>query len=370
MAALGQTDQGLPDQSRRQARALNRIVEATTGSSVTPWAHLPQQLRCALSALVLISAVLGSAGASAQPQGRPYRVGVLNNSFSPASPTVKGLRAGIKAEGLEEERDVRFDVRSTGADDGKIAALAGALASENPDVIVAIGEKETKAATAAAPRTPVVFIQIPDPVAIGLVTSVARPGGHITGVADQRTDLVPKRLELAKELVPNLRRVLVVYDAQDPVSGAAAQQAQETAPSLKLNVVVRAVRTQEEAVRELKTATARDVLLAPATHTLRIMELILNLNLYTVAPAIFSSSFWVQAGGAASYGVDNYAEAVQAARLVAKILRGARPADLPVEGVNKLELAINRKTLRAFGLTISRALAVRADRVFEGIGEE
>src|SRR5215510_12708206 len=99
------------------------------------------------------------------------------------------------------------------------------------------------------------------------------------------------------------------------------------------------------------------------------MELILNHNLYAVAPAIFGSSFWVQAGGAASYGVDNHAEAVQAARLVAKVLRGARPADLPIEGVDKLELALNRKTLQAFGVTIPPALAVRAGRIFEGIGE-
>ena len=200
---------------------------------MTPRARLPLLSRCALSALVLIGVVLGSSGANAQPQGRPYRIGVLNNSFSPASPTVQGLRAGIKAEGLEEERDVRFDVRSTGSNDGKIAPLAAALARENPNVIVAIGERETKAALAAAPETPVVFIQIADPVAIGLVTSVARPGGHVTGVASLRTELVPKRLELAKELVPNLRRVLVVYDAQDPESAAAARQAEETAPRLR-----------------------------------------------------------------------------------------------------------------------------------------
>jgi putative ABC transport system substrate-binding protein len=99
------------------------------------------------------------------------------------------------------------------------------------------------------------------------------------------------------------------------------------------------------------------------------MELILNLNLYRVVPAIFPSSFWVQAEGVASYGVDTYAEGVQAARLVAKILRGARPADLPVEGVNKIELAINRKTLQAFGVMVPAALAGRVDRVFEGIGE-
>ena len=307
--------------------------------------------------------------AEAQPQGRPYRVGVLNNSFTPGSPTVKGFRAGIKAEGLEEGRDVRFDVRSTGAEERTIATLAAALARENPDVIVAIGENETRTAKAAAPQIPIVFTQIADPVAIGLVSSVARPGGHVTGVSNLFAELVPKRLELAKELMPNLRRVLVVYDAQDPASAAGARKAQETAPSLKLNVVVRAVRTQEEAVRELKTASAGDILLAPATLNLNIMELILNLNLYMVAPAIFPSSFWVQAGGVASYGADYYAEGVQAARLVAKVLRGARPADLPVESVNKLELALNRKTLKAFGVTIPTSLAVRVDQVFEGIGE-
>jgi len=122
-------------------------------------------------------------------------------------------------------------------------------------------------------------------------------------------------------------------------------------------------------VRELKTANAKDVLLAPATLNLSIMELLLNLNLYMVAPAIFPASFWVQAGAVASYGVDYYAEGVQTAHLVTKILRGARPGDLPVEGVNKIELTLNSKTLKAFGVTIPPALAVRVDRVFEGIGE-
>jgi putative ABC transport system substrate-binding protein len=322
-----------------------------------------------VSALALAGVVVGSSGVGAQPQGRPYRIGVLNNAFGPGNPPVMGLRAGIKAEGLEDGRDVRFDVRSTGSDEKTTVTLAAALARENPDVIVAIGENETKAAKAAAPQTPIVFTQIGDPVAIGLVSSIARPGGQVTGVTHLFADLVPKRLELARELMPNLRRVLIVYDAQDAASAAAARKAQETAPSLKLNVVVRAVRTQEEAVRELKTATARDVLLAPATLNLNLMELILNLNLYVVAPAVFPATFWVQAGGVAGYGIDHYAEGVQAARLVAKILRGTRPADLPVEGVNKLELTLNRKTLQAFGLKISQALAVRVDRVFEGIGE-
>ena len=339
------------------------------GFQVRPRGRLALLSRSAVSAVVLIGAVLWSSGASVQSQGRQYRIGVLNASFTAASPTVRGLREGIKAEGLEEGRDVKFDVRSTDGDEGRVTPLMAAIVKENPDVIVTKGQLGTKAAMAAAPRTPVVFIQISDPVAVGLVSSVARPGGNVTGISNLRADLVPKRLELAKQLMPNLRRVLLVYDVQDAASAADAQRAQEAAASLKLNVVIRPVRTQEEAVRELKEANARDVLLAPATVNLNIMELILNLNLYAVAPAIFPQSFWVQAGAVASYGVDLYAEGAQAARLVAKILRGARPSDLPVEGVNRIELTLNRKTLRAFGVTIPTTLTVRADRIFEGIGE-
>jgi len=180
---------------------------------------------------------------------------------------------------------------------------------------------------------------------------------------------VPKRLELAKELLPSLRRVLMVYDVQDVKSAAGARRAQEIAPQLKIPVVARGVRTQEEAIRELKTAGSRDVILAPSSNNLEITALVLNLNLYVVAPAIFTSSFWVQGGGVASYGVDFVAEGAQAARLVARILRGARPEELPVEGANKIELTINRKTAQAFGLTIPTSLQVRVDRVFERVGE-
>src|SRR5262249_48720949 len=156
-------------------------------------------------------------------------------------------------EGLEEGRDVRLDVRSTKADERAIATLAAALARESPNVIVTIGEKEARAAKAAAPQTPIVFLLVADPVALGLVASIARPGGLLTGVSNFRTELVAKRLELAKELAPTLRRVLLVYDSQDAASAAAARKAQETAPSLKLHVVVRPVRTEEEAVHELKS---------------------------------------------------------------------------------------------------------------------
>lgn len=217
--------------------------------------RVPLLSRSAVIVVILIGVVLWSPGASVESQGgRQYRIGVLNDTFTPASPTVKGLREGIKAEGLEDGRDLRFDVRSTDGNERRVAPLVAAIVKESPDVIVTLGHKGTRAAMAAAPQTPVVFIQISDPVAVGLVSSVARPGGNVTGIANLRADFVPKRLELAKELMPTLRRVLMVYDVQDAASAVDAQKAQEAASSMKLNVVVRAVRTQEEAIRELKTA--------------------------------------------------------------------------------------------------------------------
>jgi putative ABC transport system substrate-binding protein len=338
-------------------------------SRASRWRQSVASTRTSLSIVILIGAMLAPSVVCAQAAKRPYRVGVLSPGFTVADPTLKGFRAGLEAAGLVEGRDVALDVHLTVGGEVSAAKLATALVNRNPDVIFAPGEAETNAAKAAAPLVPVVFVRISDPVAAGLVTSLARPGGRLTGVTDLHAELVPKRLELARELMPKLRRVLAVYDVQDPASVAGARRAQEIGPQLNITVVARGVRTHQEAIRELKTAGAGDMLLAPAVNNLQITALVLNLNLYVVAPAIFTSSFWVQGGGVASYGVDRIAEGAQAARLVARILRGARPEDLPVEGANKIELTINRKTTQAFGLAIPTSLQMRVDRIFEGIGE-
>jgi putative ABC transport system substrate-binding protein len=178
-------------------------------------------------------------------------------------------------------------------------------------------------------------------------------------------ELTPKRLEILKATFPGVRRVWAVYDADDLSSGAAARKAQEVAAVLKLDVVAQAVRTRDELVSHLKTLRSGDALLAPPGLTLNIPGVILDLALMSRWPALFSNTFWVQAGALVSYGSDPYAEGVQAARLVARILRGERPQDLPVEGANRIELAINLKTARSMGITIPRDILVRADRVIE-----
>jgi len=344
------------------------LLAAPIGLRTKPRARTMNPRAMCCTAL-LIAVMISPSTAGSQAAKQLHRVGILNGEPTVATPTIQGLKAGLRAEGLQEGRDLVFDIRPTQGEQAAAIKLAAVVANGKPDVIVTVGEHEARAASAAAPRIPVVFTKIGDPVAIGLVNSLSHPGGQLTGISDLIVDLVPKRLEIAKELVPNLRRVLAVYHAQDPVSAAAARKALETAPRLRIRVEARSVETQTEAVRELRTAGPRDVILAPAIPNLDITALVLNLNLYVVAPAIFANSFWVQAGGVASYGVDQRAQGVQAARLVAKILRGARPQDLPVERADKIELTINRKTIQAFGLMIPPSLEVRVDRVFEGIGE-
>ena len=197
------------------------------------------------------------------------------------------------------------------------------------------------------------------------MTSIPRPGGNITGISSLATELTPKRLEILKAMFPGVRRVWAVYYADDLSSAEAARKAQEVATLLKLEVVVRAVRTPEELVGHLKTLRPGDGLLSPPSVTMNIPAVILDLELMSKWPALFYNTFWAQAGALVSYGSDPHAEGVQAARLVARILRGERPQDLPVEGANKIELAINLKTARSLGITIPRDILVRADRVIE-----
>jgi putative ABC transport system substrate-binding protein len=233
------------------------------------------------------------------------------------------------------------------------------------DLIFAQTEQAARAAKAATQTIPIVFVEVGDPLAAGLVASVPRPGGNITGVSSLATELTPKRLEILKQVFPGVRRVWAVYHADDLSSAEAARKAYEVATLLKLEMVTRAVRTPEELVGHFKTLRAGDGLLAPPAVTMNIPGVILDLELMSRWPALFYNTFWAQAGALVSYGSDPKAEGVQATRLVARILRGERPQDLPVEGCNRIELAINLKTARSLGISVPREILVRADRVIE-----
>lgn len=323
-------------------------------------------LRTAGLIITLAAGILSApVTADAQRPGRPYRIGVLHESYVPNIPQVEGLKSGLKGQGLEEGRDVAYDIRFSRGKPEAVPPAAAALVQAGVDLIFTADEEATRAAKAATRTIPIVFVTVGDPVAAGIVTAGARPGGNVTGVSSLATDLVPKRLEILKAVNPTLRRVWAVYHAEDRSSIAAARKAEEVASLLKLEVLARPVRTPEELVSHLKAVRPGDGLLSPPALSMNIPGLILDLERGSRVPAIFFATFWVQAGALMSYGSDFQAEGVQAARLVAKILRGARPQDVPVEGSNKIELAINLKTAKSLGVTIPRELLARADRVIE-----
>lgn len=312
-----------------------------------------------LLGLVLLAAV--GATAEAQPARRPYRVGVLTEAWAATHPTIQGLKAGLGELGLHEGRDVAFDIRFTQGHLDAMPPAAAALAGAGVDLIFTIQHAATRAARGATPRIPIVFTLVGDPAAAGLVTNLARPEGNVTGVTSLHARLVGKRLEILKTLVPATRRVWVIHDGSDPSTAPMVASALGAGQRLQLEVVARAVLTADDLALALRDVRRGDALLAPETSSLDIPAAILHASLTSRVPAVFTTALWVGHGGLASYGPDYFAQGVQAAPLVAKLLRGARPHDVPVERADKVDLAVNLKTADLLGLSVPRKILLRAD---------
>lgn len=316
------------------------------------------------SRLVLGLALLGTltvAAAEAQPARRPFRIGILNEAWAANHPTVEGLKAGLRERGFEEGRDVTLDIRFTEGNPEVTPRAAAELVKAGVDLIFTSNEAATLAAKAATETIPIVFTLVGDPVAAGIVAQLAQPGGNLTGISSLTTELVPKRLEALKRLAPGARRVWAIYHADDPTSIAASRKAEDAARRLRLELVARPVRTPDELERVFQEIQPGDALLPPEIATMDIPAAMLEVSLSSRVPAVFPSALWVGHGGLVSYGSDYHAQGVQAARLVVKILQGARPRDLPVEGADKIDLAVNVKTAGLLGITVPRKMLLRAD---------
>jgi putative ABC transport system substrate-binding protein len=325
----------------------------------------PRRLR--LLALGCALAITWSAGGPATAQRpRPVRIGALTESWGPTT-LIVGLRDGLQDLGYREEQDFTIGVRFTQGDPAELPTAARDLVRLGVDLIVA-GETNNavRAAQLATDRIPIVFVGGSDPVGSGLVRSFARPGGNVTGIADIDAELAPKRLEIFRDIVPGLKRVLFVYDATNALAPSLLRAHRDAAGRMGLVLVERPVRTQDEA--QAAVAGARrgvvDGIVSPRLHSLNIPGFILD-GAAAVVPTMFHSAFFVERGGLASYAADRHEMGRQAARLVDRILKGARPADLPVEQANKFELVLNVKTARALGLAIPRLVLLRADRVID-----
>jgi putative ABC transport system substrate-binding protein len=278
-----------------------------------------------------------------------------------------GLRDGLLELGYRENEQFVLGVRFTQGDLAALPAAARDLVQYEVDLIFASEVAAAKAAQLATTRIPIVFAGLGgNPVEVGLIQSFARPGGNITGVVNLDVDLGPKRLELFRDLIPGLRRVLFPYDPTDASNVAAVRGYREAARRLGIVLVEQAVQTSAEAQATLAKVRKDEVdgILQPPLLAWNIPGIILETARQQGIPTIFNTAFYVeQTGGLASYGPDTYATGRQTARLVDKILKGTKPAEIPVETNARIEFVINLKVAKALGLTIDPVVLYLADRL-------
>ena len=301
----------------------------------------------------------------AEAQSRPARIGILGAPEEPRfSEIVGGLKQGLRELGYPERAIEILELRVARRDRDKVGAMVKELARQRVEVLFLIGSRLVKPARQSAPELSLVFLTPGDPVAAGLLSSLAHPGGNTTALTFEYPELSGKRLEILKEIRPKTRRVLALYDPRDasPTQGVVA--AREAAPKLGITLVERETRSREEIARGLESLGEVDAFLGvpgglPTGHY---QEIISAANAKRV-PTIFHARTGSTAEALASYGTSDVAIARQAARLVDKIVKGANAGDLPVERPTKLELIINLKTAKQIGLTIPPNLLARADKV-------
>jgi putative ABC transport system substrate-binding protein len=323
-----------------------------------------QRWQLCVVALLLVTSVWFIHGVSRAERSKPVKIGVLSASWGP-TPQVVGLRDGLVELGYREDVDFYLGVRFTQGDLTALSAAAYELVQQGVDILVADADESAKAVQHATTTIPIVFASVADPEGMGLIQSFARPGGNVTGVTDLDLELSAKRLEIFQEMLPGLKRLLFPYDPTDAYAMAAAQVYRHAARLLDIELVEQVMHTEAEA-HAFFTRSRSDVLdgmVGPRCCSLNLPGLALQATSAWRIPTIFSTTFFVERGALASYGPDTYETGRQAARLVDKILKGAKPADLPVEVNPKIEFAINLKTAETLGVTIPPEVLFRADRV-------
>jgi putative tryptophan/tyrosine transport system substrate-binding protein len=324
--------------------------------------------RCGLALLAfLVGASFHDGRADSGTRTGPVKIGALTQSWGP-TPQMVGLRDGLQALGYREGEQFVIGVRFTQGDIAALPPAARDLVQSGVDVIFATDANAARAAQLATNRIPIVFAAVVgDPVALGLVQSFARPGGNITGVTDTDLELSAKRLEIFKEMLSGLKKVLFAYNPNDPYSAAGLRAYRDAARHLGVVLLEKTVRTAEEARTTLSQLRKGEVhgIVAPSSLSLNIPGVVLDAASQRTIPSMFNGAFFVERGGLVSYGPDFYDSGRLAARLVDKILKGEDPGRIPVEANPKIELAINMKTAKALKLTIPSSVLQRANRLIE-----
>jgi putative ABC transport system substrate-binding protein len=306
--------------------------------------------------------------AEAQQQAKVAKIGWLETRPAASATGLERLRRELRELGYVEGKNIVFESRSAEGKLDRLPALADELVRLKVDVLVTASTNDVLALKNATGTIPIVFFNVADPVAAGLVDSLARPGGNITGFTSISPVLAGKRLELLKETIPKLSRVAVLWNPQNPANTLNWKESQLPARELALqlhSVEVSSADKYEGAFKE--AAKVRSAALAVMQDPLTVSnrKLIADLAIKNRLPAIYPRGNFVESGGLMSYGADQAESFRRAAVFVDKILKGAKPADLPVEQPTKFELVINLKTAKALGVKIPAHLLMEADKVIE-----
>jgi putative ABC transport system substrate-binding protein len=285
-----------------------------------------------------------------------------------ASPLLDAFVGGLRDLGYVEGRNIVIEYRWSEGRDERFPELAADLIRLKVAVIVTAGVPAVRAAKTATDTIPIVMAFVGDPVGIGLVASLARPGANVTGLSLLDPDLDGKRIELLKEAVPGLTRLAILWSANDPGMTLAFSRVEIAAQTLGLTLQNLAVREPGEfagAFQAASTGRAEGLIVTAQPFMVRHRAQILDLAARQRLPAMYTLGSFVDAGGLMAYGPTLPDLYRRAATYVHKILRGDKPADLPVEQPTKFELVINMRTAKALGLTIPQSILLRADRVIE-----
>ena len=323
-----------------------------------------------IAAFVVAAAILIAVNlADGQQPGKVPRIGVLYpDSPSASAPRIKAFQQGLRELGYVDGKNIIVEVRHAEGKRETLPELAAELARLKVDVIITVAADAIAAAKNASKTIPIVFAAAADPVADGFVSSLAKPGGNITGLTLLAPELNGKRLELLKEAVPKVTRVAFLWRLAGLTGNQRFKENEAVAKALGLqlqSVAVNGPDDLEKAFETIRNAAAQALTASPSpffsTHRARIIAFTAKNRL----AAVYSSTIFVDAGGLMSYGPDVLDNNRRAAQYVDKILKGAKPADLPVQQPTKFEFVINLKAAKQIGLTIPPNVLARADRVIK-----
>jgi len=305
--------------------------------------------------------------ANAQQTAGVRKIGVLdpNRNDTGEQARLTAFRQGLASLGWTEGQNVRFEIRFANSDLERLPSLAADLVNAAPDVIFAVNSPSVLALRTRTHSIPIVFMSASDPVRLGLVASLARPGGNITGFSNFDFAMGSKWLQLLEEISPHITRVAIPYDPKIPSYRGFVPSIESAAKSAGIEAIALPIRSVDELhrVADLIGKPGTGLIALPSNATGDYNDEIIGLAARRRLPAIYWSRTLTLAGGLMSYTADAVADARRAASYVDRILRGTKPADLPVQNPTKYRLSINVKTAKAIGLTVPQSLLVQADEV-------